>query len=269
MVEVGAIPLDERPEPFHQLLHACPGSEIIAFEVDEAECKKLNERAPEGIRFFAQVLGRGEEARDFYVASAPMCSSLYPPNQAFCDLFHNLGSLVRTARTIRIDTVSLDYFARHSGIDSIDFIKIDVQGAELEIFQGGERILKNVLAIVSEVEFQPIYDGQPLYEEVSAYLRTQGFAFHKFLGLAGRTCVPVVINGNLNFPISHLWSDAVFIRDLTHLDQLSDAALFKLALLMECYGSIDVTHLILSRVDERRKSDFAALYLQRLLGTGA
>lgn len=42
-------------------------------------------------------------------------------------------------------------------------------------------------------------------------------------------------------------------------------ALFKPALLMECNGSPDVTHLVLSRIDERRKSDFAALYLQRLL----
>lgn len=265
MVEVGAIPLDTQPEPFHQLMRSCPGSQIIAFEVDEAECKRLNDQAPQGIRFFAQALGRTEEVRDFYVAAAPMCSSLYPPNQAFCDLFQNLGALVRTTRTISIETVSLDHFARQAGLDSIDFIKIDVQGAELEIFRGGESSLKNVLAIVSEVEFQPIYTGQPLYEDVSAYLRTQGFAMHKFLGLAGRTCVPVVINNNINYALSHLWSDAVFIRDLLQLDQQSDEALFKLALLMECYGSLDVAHLVLSRIDERRKSDFAPLYLQSLL----
>jgi hypothetical protein len=194
-----------------------------------------------------------------------MCSSLYPPNQAFCDLFQNLGPLVRTERTIQLETVSLDFFARQSGIECIDFIKIDVQGAELEVFRGGEQVLKNVMAIVSEVEFQPIYVGQPLYEDVSAHLRTQGFALCKFLGLAGRTCIPVVINNNVNYPMSHLWSDGLFVRDLLRLDQQSDEALFKLALLMECYGSPDVTHLVLSRIDERRKSDFAALYLQRLL----
>ena len=89
-------------------------------------------------------------------------------------------------REIQVDTVSLDYFVKAANIDRIDFIKIDVQGAELEIFRGGERSLKDVVAIVTEVEFEPIYVGQTIYEDVSIYLREQGFAFHKFLGLAGR-----------------------------------------------------------------------------------
>ena len=38
-------------------------------------------------------------------------------------------------------------------IYTIDFIKIDVQGGELDVFKGGSKTLKNVLKIVCEVEF--------------------------------------------------------------------------------------------------------------------
>lgn len=266
MLEAGAVPITGGGgEPFHRLLNQFSGSRVLAFEVDDAECRRLNEAAPRGMQFYAQALGRAEETRDFYVAAAPMCSSLYPPNQTYCDLFQNLGNLVRTTRKIQVDTVSLDHFVKAANIDRIDFIKIDVQGAELEIFRGGERSLKDVVAIVTEVEFEPIYVGQPIYEDVSIYLREQGFAFHKFLGLAGRAVQPIVYNKNVNTAQQHLWSDAVFIRDLMRLADLSEDALFKLAVLMECYGSVDVSHFLLTEVDKRRGSSFADLFLQRLL----
>jgi FkbM family methyltransferase len=268
MLEIGAVPLGKGPaEPFHRLLKVCPGSRVIAFEVDEADCARFNSEAPAGMRFYAQALGRTEETRDFYVAKAPMCSSLFPPNQPYCDLFQNLGELVRTTRTIQVKTVSLDHFVRQAGIERVDFIKIDVQGAELEIFQGGESCLRNVMAIVAEVEFGPIYVGQPLYEEVGLYLRSQGFCLHKFLGMAGRTLKPMVFNNDINRASQHLWSDAVFMRDLLRLDQFDDQALFRLALLLECYGGVDASHVVLTRIDQRRKSDFAPTYLKAILSS--
>jgi FkbM family methyltransferase len=268
MLEIGAVPLGRgSAEPFHRLLKGCPGSRVIAFEVDEAECAKFNAAAPAGMRFYAQALGRTEETRAFYVAESSMCSSLLPPNQSYCDLFQNLGELVRTTRTIQVQTVSLDHFVREAAIERVDFIKIDVQGAELEIFQGGESCLRNVMAIVSEVEFTPIYVGQPLYEEVGTYLRSQGFCLHKFLGMAGRALKPLVFNNDINRPSQHLWSDAVFMRDLLRLEQFDDHALFRLALLLECYGGVDASHVVLTRIDQRRNSDFAPTYLKALLSS--
>ena len=44
-------------------------------------------------------------------------------------------------------------------IDCIDFIKIDVQGAELDVFKGGKKALENVLKIICEMEFVPLYES--------------------------------------------------------------------------------------------------------------
>ena len=64
---------------------------------------------------------------------------------------------------------------------SVDFIKIDIQGAELDVFKGGVDTLKDVVAIVSEVEFIPHYIDQPLFGDVCSFLTEKGFMFHKFL----------------------------------------------------------------------------------------
>lgn len=56
-----------------------------------------------------------------------------------------------------------------------DFIHIDVQGAEIEVFEGGEKTLAGTKAIWCEVSTRELYEGQPLKHEVMKYLATKGF----------------------------------------------------------------------------------------------
>ena len=56
-----------------------------------------------------------------------------------------------------INTISLDQFIEENDVTSVDFIKIDVQGAEGDIFKGAPKTLKNALNIVCEVGFVPLY----------------------------------------------------------------------------------------------------------------
>jgi hypothetical protein len=54
----------------------------------------------------------------------------------------------------------------------MDFIKIDVQGAELDILKGGETFLReHILGIEIEVEFQSLYKGQSLFSGADIYIR--------------------------------------------------------------------------------------------------
>lgn len=274
MIEIGAAPRmqdgqNSGPEPFYRILEAFPSSRVIAFEVDPGLCRELNAKSPPQVQFYAQALGRRSETRDFYLAEFSQCSSLYPPNQALCDLYQNLGNLVRTRSRTTLETVALDEFLSSQAIGAVDFIKIDIQGAELEVFEGGTRALANVLGIVSEVEFEPIYVGQPLYEDVTAFLRSRGFQLHKFLGLSGRALQPMVINGDVNLRMQDLWADALYVRDLLRLEALSADQLLKLALIAECYGSVDLSHHLLAHHDRRQGGALAPLYLERLLHPAA
>jgi hypothetical protein len=127
-------------------------------------------------------LGRTEEAVTFYETNHPMCGSLYKPDDKLLAMYNNLEVAMLKSSAI-VDTVSLDFFVDNNDIETVDFIKIDIQGAELDVFIGGIRTLQDVTVIVSEVEFIPLYIDQPLFGDVCKFLRTQDIHFHKFVSL--------------------------------------------------------------------------------------
>jgi FkbM family methyltransferase len=55
------------------------------------------------------------------------------------------------------------------------YLKLDVQGYELEVLRGGERLLPRVVVVEAELSLVPLYRGGPLYREVIDYLDRRGF----------------------------------------------------------------------------------------------
>jgi len=254
VLEIGARPLEGQTESFHQLLDVFPGSQILAFEIDEKLCTELNKRAKPGLRYFPVALGCKEETRALYETVHPMCTSLYRPNEELLGRYN--GMEVAMLRSISsVDTVSLDYFVKQNGVARVNFIKIDIQGAELDAFRGGVNTLSETLAIVSEVEFIPQYIDQPLFGDVCKFLAEQNFQFHKFLGLAGRALKPFVVNDKPGFAIQHMWTDAMFIRDIRQLSDLPGDQLLRMGTLAFLYFSPDVTFYCFRLFDEKNGTD--------------
>jgi FkbM family methyltransferase len=266
MLEVGSRPIDNRREPFYALLDHFPGSRILAFEPDAALCEDLGRRAPPGVSYHPVALGRRDERRRFYETVHPMCSSLYEPDERFATVFHDLD-VMRTARVSELDTIRLDRFREAQDLGPVDFIKIDVQGAELEIFEGGVRTLRDTLCTVCEVEFVPLYRDQPLFGDVDALLRRRGLAFHKFLGLAGRITKAWPSTSGATTSMQQMWADAVFVRDLLSAGTLGDTQLLKLAVLLDLYDSRDVATYLLDAYDHRHGSMLASRYEAAFLPT--
>ena len=254
IMEIGALPIAGESESFHRLVELFPGSRIIAFELEEQHCNELNKVAPPGVNYFPVALGRTEESRLLFKTRHQMCCSLFKPQEELLRQYNNLEvSMLESVSSM--DTVSLDFFLKQQGIREVDFIKIDVQGAELDVFRGGIHTLEQVVTIVSEVEFIPLYYKQPLFGDVCTFLTTQGFMFHKFLGMAGRALRPVILDGNPNFATQHMWSDAVFIRDILTLENLSFEKLLKMGVLSFMYGSPDVSYRCFELYDKAHHSE--------------
>jgi Methyltransferase FkbM domain len=74
---------------------------------------------------------------------------------------------------------SLDNFAATAALDHIDFIKIDTEGSELDILQGGRASLrtKRVLGLLVEAWWDPRLKNQPSFAELDSFIRQQGFTF--------------------------------------------------------------------------------------------
>ena len=262
LLEIGAAKVGETKEPFYKILDYFPHSKIIGFEIDKRVCDKMNSEASEGIKYYPYALGKANEKKKLYNTQAPMCTSLYKPNEKLISLYNNLHFAYLKNET-EIETITLDNFISKNSIDNLDFIKIDTQGSELDIFNGGKNSLKNVVKIICEVEFVPIYEDQPLFGDVNKFLNENGFMFNKFLGLSGRALKPLVLNKDLNKASQHMWSDAVFIKNIEAIQNLSDEKLLKLSILSAAYFSMDLTFFCLSIYDRRYSSNLAKNWISK------
>ena len=225
------------------LLAAFPQARLIGFEPDAAECERLN-RGRSGDRdarrsvFYPVAVGARQESRRFYSTENPACSSLYRPDGAFFGQFLDCASQVRITDEAMVETVPLDSYLPTVGVEQIHFLKLDVQGAELDVLQGARGFLASgVLGLKVEVSFAPIYERQPLFADVDAYLRQFGFVlFDLSRTRYRREAAPADLptRGQL------LWGDAVYLRDHERLLEGSSAVpCLQLAVLASACGFHD------------------------------
>jgi FkbM family methyltransferase len=73
---------------------------------------------------------------------------------------------------ITVKTNTLDAWCEEQGIDIIDFIWIDVQGAELDIFHGGKNAISRTRFIYTEYSNTDLYEGQSTLKQLLKHLRT-------------------------------------------------------------------------------------------------
>ena len=125
-----------------------------------------------------KALWHSEGEVNLNLCRKPMASSIYEPNREFTDLFPE------PERNDIVDIVKLpcetaDQVARQLRTH-FDVIKLDVQGAELDVLRGSTNSLEHALAIDIEVEFCELYKDQPLFDQVFSFLRKAGLEFIDF-----------------------------------------------------------------------------------------
>lgn len=256
IVDVGAMSVGKESE-YRGLVEAGKAS-VIGFEPVAAECDKLNAADPRH-RYLPYAVGDGSEAV-LHECNYPMTSSLYEPDTPLLEQFQALAELATVVRRIPLQTRRLDDLPEVAGAD---YLKLDVQGAELAILRGAQTFLSSVLVVQTEAAFVPLYRDQPLFADVDAELRRHGFVFHRFHGISGRAFKPFLKNNNPATPISQqLWADAIYVRDFMRLDRLAPDDLLKLALVVnECYGSFDLAALALKAHDARTGGSFGSAFI--------
>jgi len=201
-----------------------------------------------------------------YVTKDPQCSSLYAPNDPLLARFAQLPELANLDFTIEIETTTLDAFCQEEGIKTIDFLQIDVQGADLQVLQGATQILNTVLAIQIEVEFSPLYLNQPLFADVDSFVRGRDFTlFDLYVSHYLRADSPIQ---SKTHPGQLLWGDAFYFRDLLAVTETTPEQLFKLACIADVMNFSDyalelLVHLTLSYGSDP-KYNFADNILQSL-----
>ena len=224
-------------------------AEVVGFEPNTEECAKLNALGMKNHAYLPLAIGDGT-SQTFHVTRFGQASSLRRPDRRWSERFTDLDEGLEVVAEYSISTKRLDDVPEAR---SADFIKLDVQGAELTILEHAPEVLAGALVVHTEVEFLPLYEGQPLFSEVELHLRQAGFQFHRFDGLACRAFRPLKFKSkDPTLRGQMLWADAVFVRNVLDLDALTTKQLLKLAVIVgSVYGSRDLSLLALQAAEEK------------------
>ncbi|MBL7900666.1 MAG: FkbM family methyltransferase [Bacteroidia bacterium] len=98
-------------------------------------------------------------------------SSLLPPSEEM----KKHTEWLQFKSKIEVNTQRLEVYVKQKGIRQIDFMHLDVQGAELIVLAGAGTFLHAIQMIWMEVEAVELYKGQPLKQEVEAFMTERGF----------------------------------------------------------------------------------------------
>jgi FkbM family methyltransferase len=118
------------------------------------------------------LLGKDEKEVDFYCVK---------PDRGFFNtgnsIYLELTDVFKGDNfyTIKQNTHKLDTYISEHNIPYPDFIKIDVQGAELDILEGGLNCLKNAKMVLLEVSIHRYNAGAPLFSDVIKYMDVHDF----------------------------------------------------------------------------------------------
>jgi FkbM family methyltransferase len=150
---------------------------VVSIEpLPEARAILLNRAAGQEKRWLIgpQVaLGSRNETRRFHVAKNSVSSSLLAMEDAHVDAAPNsaiVGSIDVSTR--RLDDLWVDL-----AVDADRaFLKLDVQGGEMDVLNGAPRALSDfVIGIQIEMSIISLYSGQELWRQVDSYLTEAGF----------------------------------------------------------------------------------------------
>lgn len=259
ILDIGAAPVDS--EPYFRLIDAGAGR-LLAFEPDPEARARLAERAGPNSRIFGDFVGNGQDAV-YYRTNWPPTGSLFEPNSSLLRRFHQLDEVTTLVAKEAVRTRRLDEIRE---IDDVDFLKIDVQGSELSVFEHGRRVLAECSVIQTEVTFVEMYRGQPMFGDVDRFLREAGFQFHTFLGFGGRSFSPFVNPDNPDGSFrQYLWADALYVRNWEHYEAISARKLVKQAVLLnDLFESYDLAYQSLLAADRKTGGTLAADYARWL-----
>lgn len=159
------------------LLAIAPAVTVIAFEPEPDEAQRLcgsNVGSWRAVQYVNAAIGGIVGKGTLFLPPAKAGASLLRHNPIMIEAFGN-ESLHGSAGTIEVDVTTLHQLRQEDQIPRIDYLKVDVEGAELAILQAAASLLPELSAMKVEVSFLEQRIAQPLVWDVVNFVRQNGF----------------------------------------------------------------------------------------------
>ena len=182
-----------RGKTVHSFCEYFPSPVIHAFEPSPSTFHRLKKNTM-GVQYLHLnnfALGLRAERKVLFEDSVPEMSSLLEPDR------DSWGEIISNTA---VDVDSLDSYCEREGVALIDVLKVDTQGHDFAVLQGGLQMLKHhrVRLVFVELIFCDLYLGQAPFEDIFLFLKNLGF-------------IPVGLY-DLAYHKNRLgWADALFI----------------------------------------------------------
>jgi FkbM family methyltransferase len=147
-----------------------PAADVLMLEALQAKRSQLEQVASE--------LGAGVHVRHALLGARDGESTTFFQMETGSSIFEESSQYPRTAVTMQTQT--LDTVLAQGNFPKVDLLKVDAQGAELEVFKGAEAALRQTQAILVEVSIVPVNAGCPSFAEVIGFLANRGFQLFDF-----------------------------------------------------------------------------------------
>ena len=145
-----------------------PDAEFILFEANEVHATSL-----EGERFYIGVLSSQEKLVQFWGNGGPGDS-----------YFRETTDVYDGVAPVSVQATTLDHLIQEHGLPRPDFIKADVQGAELDVLDGGRNALDHAKLVLLECPIADYNEGAPNIHEYFSFMDECGFTPIDFVGRA-------------------------------------------------------------------------------------
>lgn len=152
-----------------------PTAQVVAFEpLPEVFAQlKANIGDHPRVQLVHSALGDSEGTLAFHQTTYSLSSSALPLHDNHREHFPDVAPL----QTIEVPVGRLDRLLQDVKLTPSVLLKLDLQGYELIALQGAKHVLDRVDYVLLETSFRPMYESEPLFEDVHAYLREVGFSF--------------------------------------------------------------------------------------------
>lgn len=154
------------------VLSLAPEARIVAVEPAPEPLERLRRRIGErpNVSVVAGAVSDRKGQATFVVTGHDNNSSLRRPRPEMERMLQDPGW--RVTDEITVPTTTLDELV---GSREVALLKLDVQGGEREVLDGGRLALAHTAAVLLEVTFVSHYEGDATFEELHAKLAQSGF----------------------------------------------------------------------------------------------